>query len=129
MPVNVLLMEDNYDTAECIRLCLELRKPGAELRSATSFDEAAELLRQYAFDLVILDLGHPDLDGRLILEQVRALTSSPVLILSSLYSPDTLAASMGLALNACIQNPFAPQDFIEKLSSLTHEITPRPEVN
>ena len=127
--MNVLLMEDNFDTAECIRLCLELKKPEAELKSAASFDEAAELLRQYAFDLVILDLGHPDLDGRLILEQVRALTSAPVLILSSLHSPDTLAASMGLALNACIQNPFDPQDFLERLSSLTHEIRPRPEVN
>jgi PAS domain S-box-containing protein len=66
----VLLIEDNADAAEMLRSLLELR--GHEVRTVSSGPEALALLRQHAIDLVLCDIGLPDMSGYDIARSIRA---------------------------------------------------------
>ncbi|PXW95476.1 winged helix family two component transcriptional regulator [Sphaerotilus hippei] len=91
MSLRVLLVEDDRDL--CALLCQTLRVEGYDVLSAASLAEAQALLAHAGrpggaagpaiFDLLVLDLGLPDGDGRELLRTVRRRQTMPVLIISA----------------------------------------------
>lgn len=69
--VQVLVVDDDADSRDFIAFVLE--QGGAQVRTATSAVEALSLLRQFQPDVLISDIGMPDRDGYMLMQQVRAL--------------------------------------------------------
>ena len=98
-----------------------LGKPGRVVRVAMTGLAILEELRTRRFDLVILDLGLPDLDGRMVLASFRKnpLTATlPVLVVSA--SSDEWVAAECLALGAVgyLSKPFDPMALADKVTEL-----------
>ena len=84
-----------------------LRPAGFEVATASSGAEALEQAADFAPDLVILDIGLPDMTGWQVLEQLRALpitTDSKVLILSGYEDAHSEAKRLGA--DAALVKPF-----------------------
>lgn len=80
--MKVLIIEDSPDVVETLKLCFELRWPGANVLSTSSGQEALEVLETESPDLIILDLGLPDMDGIDVLKDIRLFSDVPVVILT-----------------------------------------------
>lgn len=72
MPIRVVLVDDAVDTRRLVRLALRLRGGFEVLAETGSGEEAVTLVQRHHPDVVVLDLGLPDLAGRDVLTQVRA---------------------------------------------------------
>ena len=82
---------------------------GYEVRACASGAEALELVPAFAPDLVLLDVGMPDLDGPATLLRMRAAgMRAPVVFFTSRQSPDQLARYARIGALATISKPFDP---------------------
>ena len=80
--MKVLIIEDDPETVETISLAIQIRWPGAEVVSSHLGENAAKLVESEAPDIVILDLGLPDINGFEVLKQIRQSFTTPVIILT-----------------------------------------------
>ena len=81
MPATVLLVEDERRLRELVRSYLE--RAGFTVLSTGSGAEAITLGSSAAPDLVILDLGLPDVPGETVAAELRAIAPTPILMLTA----------------------------------------------
>ena len=96
--MKALIIEDDLQTLEAISLIFKFRWPEAELSSATRGSEVLTMVREESPDVVILDLGLPDVDGIEVLKGIRAFSHVPVVIVTA--RSDSLSQIKGLELGA-----------------------------
>ena len=96
-PPVVLIVEDEPAIRRLLRAMLEANDYRA-LDAATAAD-AEWTLRHHRPDLVLLDLGLPDVDGLHLLSQIRKLSPVPIIVLSTKEEPRTKAEAFTLGAN------------------------------
>lgn len=108
-----------------------LQKPGRVVHVASTGVAILEELRSHRFDLVILDLGLPDLDGRMVLASFRKnplTTTLPVLVVSASSEEWVAAECLALGAVAYVSKPFDPMALAAKVTELLLPLTePRRE--
>lgn len=80
--MKVLVIEDDRDIVEAISLAFRIRWPEAKLISTHLGERGVELAETESPDVVILDLGLPDISGFEVLRQIRLFSSVPIIILT-----------------------------------------------
>lgn len=81
--MNILLVEDNPPDARLVELMLQGSDvKGAKVVHVESFAQAAKTLEHDGFDAILLDLGLPDGNGLDLVNRMRALTMTPIVVLS-----------------------------------------------
>ena len=119
MRKKILLVDDNTELLDLLRL--HLKGAGFSLATATDGIEALRKARSVSPDLVVLDLGLPELDGLAVYETMRstpATASIPILIVTGL--PDGLARYAGLHQDHCefVSKPINPRHLIMRIKDL-----------
>lgn len=115
----VLIVDDEEMVRSIATQMLE--KLGYNVVAASSGAEAVEIFEQDPgkFDLVVLDMVMPGIDGSKVFDKIKELDSSIKCILSSGYSRDSQAnAIMKRGCDAFIQKPFRLQDLSQLIESL-----------
>jgi len=77
--VKVLIIEDDPEIVESVFMAFRMRWPSTHLTSTDSGEEGIELAESQAPDIIILDLGLPDISGFDVLKQIRVSSSDPSL--------------------------------------------------
>lgn len=116
--MKVLLIEDNPEIVRTVSLCFQLRWQGATIVSASEGARGLQLLQNESPDIVILDLGLPDMDGFEVLKQIRLFSGVPVVILT--VREDELDKVRGLEEGAddYITKPFSPLDLLARVKAV-----------
>ncbi len=117
--MKVLLIEDDYATAQVIQLYLETHRPNVVLMTARSALEGVMLFGRENPDMVILDLGLPDVDGIEVLKQIRRSSDVPILIASVRDEPESLNLGMQKGADAYIVKPFDHNDFLTQFDKVS----------
>jgi DNA-binding response OmpR family regulator len=94
MSATVLLVEDERKLRELVRSYLE--RAGFAVLSTESGAEAITLAASAAPDLVVLDLGLPDVPGETVARELRATGNTPILMLTAKTSEDDRIAGLEL---------------------------------
>ncbi|GIT93230.1 hypothetical protein JANAI62_37260 [Jannaschia pagri] len=118
MALTRILVVDDALT-DRMKLTLALKSRGFEVTGCASGAEALEAVQSAAYDLVMLDLVMPEMDGSAVLEALRsdaATDAIPVIIVSSTDDPDELARVLALGAIAHLSKPFTPESLGEVLS-------------
>jgi two-component system KDP operon response regulator KdpE len=102
-------------------LAISLRAQGYEVDEAANGRDALHRLAGQAFQLVILDLGLPDLDGRDVLRALRAFSAVPVLVLSVRASESEKVALLDAGANDYVSKPFGMQELSARLRVLLRQ--------
>jgi len=115
--MRVLLIEDDPDLGEGIRT--SLREEGYTLDWLKDGESAVHALREEGFDLVVLDLGLPRLDGIQVLRQSRAHgLTTPVLILTARDDTEDRVAGLDAGADDYLVKPFDIKELKARLRAL-----------
>jgi two-component system cell cycle response regulator CtrA len=117
--MRVLLIEDDSSTARSIELALA--SEGIICDTAELGEEGLELSRIYCndYDLIILDLVLPDIDGYEVLLRLRsAKVKIPILILSGLSSADQKIKGLGFGADDYLTKPFNRGELVARIQAI-----------
>lgn len=115
--MRVLLIEDDSSTAKSVELALAAE---GIICDTTSFgEEGVEVGKLYDYDLLILDLMLPDIDGYEVLLRLRsAKIKIPILILSGLSSVEQKIKGLGLGADDYMTKPFNRAELIARIQAI-----------
>jgi DNA-binding response OmpR family regulator len=105
MSPKILLVEDDHSIAEMVKE--HLKKDGFNLLHAADGEKALQLFAAETFDLVLLDLMLPGLDGLEFLKKVRDKSFIPVLIVSAKDSEIDKALGLGFGADDYLTKPYS----------------------
>ena len=113
----ILIIEDDEAIAQLI--LLYLRQDHAPCSWANSAEAARQRLDAgESFDLILLDLGLPGMDGFTFLKQFRATSQTPVMIVSSRESDEDKIQGLGLGADGFVEKPFSPKVLAARVAAL-----------
>lgn len=99
-------------------LAISLRAQGYQVSEAATGAEGLESLATRGADVVVLDLGLPDLDGIEVLQDLRAWSSVPVVVLSVRANETQKVAALDAGANDYVTKPFGVQELSARLRVL-----------
>ena len=115
--MRVLLIEDDSSTARSIELALAAE--GIICDTAEVGEEGVEIGRIYDYDIILLDLMLPDIDGYQVLLRLRsAKVRTPILILSGLSSVDQKVRGLGFGADDYLTKPFNKDELIARIHAI-----------
>jgi DNA-binding response OmpR family regulator len=116
MATTVLLVEDERKLRELVRSYLE--RAGFTVLSTGSGAEAIILASSAAPDLVILDLGLPDVSGETVARELRATAPVPVLMLTAKSSEEDRIRGLELGADDYVTKPFSPRELVLRVQAI-----------
>jgi two-component system, cell cycle response regulator CtrA len=115
--MRVLLIE--YDTATIASIARTLRKENFICDTTDLGEDGLEMGKLYDYDIIILDLLLPDIDGYEVLCRLRtARVSTPILIVSDLHEPDYKIKGLNLGADDFLTRPFEPRELIARIQAI-----------
>ncbi len=116
MAATVLLVEDERKLRELIRSYLE--RAGFTVLSTGSGAEAITLADAATPDLVVLDLGLPDVPGETVAREVRAAGPLPILMLTARAAEEDRIAGLELGADDYVTKPFSPRELVLRVQAV-----------
>jgi len=116
--LKALIIEDSIDVVEAVSLCLQLRWPEVTISIATEGAKGIGILKSGPFDIVILDINLPDIDGFKVLRQIRSLSNVPIIILTVREQEDDQTRGLEMGADDYIVKPFRPRDLIARVNAV-----------
>ena len=114
----VLVVEDERDIREVLRRYLE--RAGLSVLTTGTGAEAIRLLTSAPPDLVLLDLGLPDVDGTDVLREIHAAGRPPVLVLTARSTVDDRIHGLQLGADDYVTKPFSPAEVVLRVQAVLH---------
>lgn len=114
-PSRVLLVEDDWALRRIIQLNLAAR--GYQVDVAASGAAALELTQQHP-DIIVVDLGLPDMDGIDLITHIRRFSATPILVASARDAHDWRPAALGAGADRYLAKPFAIDQLIGALRDI-----------
>lgn len=115
--MRVLLIEDDSSTARSIELALAAE--GIICDTAELGEEGVNIGKLYDYDIMVLDLMLPDVDGYEVLLRLRsAKVKTPILILSGLSSVDQKIKGLGFGADDYLTKPFNTGELIARIQAI-----------
>jgi DNA-binding response OmpR family regulator len=119
----VLVIEDDTEIADVLRRFL--RQEGHEVRIAADGEGALPAAAEFVPDLVILDLGLPDVDGVEVCRRLRADGDVPILILTARTELEDRVEGLDSGADDYLVKPFERQELLARIRALLRRRPPR----
>ena len=123
MPGGILIVEDEAAIADAITYAL--RTEGFRPRHCGLGTEALALLRAESFQLVILDVGLPDLSGFEVLRRLRGFSEIPVIFLSARTEEVDRVLGLEIGADDYVAKPFSPRELVARVRVILRRLAPR----
>jgi two-component system KDP operon response regulator KdpE len=122
MKTRVLVVDDEAPIQRFLRPAL--LASGYEPLSAETGAQALRLIATSAPDVIVLDLGLPDMDGKDVLVEARKFSKSPIIILSARDQETEKIAALDLGADDYVEKPFAIGEFLARLRAALRHAAP-----
>jgi DNA-binding response OmpR family regulator len=116
MPKCVLVVEDERKLRGLLRAYLE--RAGFAVYTTGSGAEAIGLASEQRVDLVVLDLGLPDVPGDEVLREVRAVCNVPILVLTARAAEEDRIHGLELGADDYLTKPFSPRELVLRTQAI-----------
>jgi two-component system KDP operon response regulator KdpE len=110
--VKVLVVDDEPQIRRALRTSLEAH--GYEVATVGTGDEGVVGAASIAPDLLLLDLGLPDMDGTEVIRRVRGFSDVPIIVLSVRESQDDKVAALDAGADDYVTKPFAMEELLAR---------------
>lgn len=113
LKIKVLLIEDDVNT--CSFVTAALSKNGYQVTSAHSAVEGLSLAAANSPDVILLDLGLPDLDGCEVLKNLRSWNHHPIIVISARETESDKVQALDLGADDYLTKPFSPAELMARI--------------
>jgi DNA-binding response OmpR family regulator len=113
---SILAIEDDADIRQLLRALLD--REGYTVTEATNGRDGLRIFHQARPDLVILDVGLPDLDGWQVLERIRDMSDAPVLVLTARSSEQDKVRGLNAGADDYLTKPFSRVELLARLQAI-----------
>lgn len=114
--MKILIIEDIEEMSELI--AIYLKKAGMETLICETAEAGLVALQKDSFDLIILDINLPSMDGFQFLETMRHEFQTPVLILSARGTEDDMIKGLSLGADEYVTKPFSPRVLTARVEAM-----------
>lgn len=112
----ILMIDDDKDLSMITQDMLE--DYGYEVTLAQSGEEAFELLKSNAFDLIILDINLPDGTGFEVCKELRSISNIPIIFCSARTSEDDRVTGLDIGGDDYLPKPYSLRELLSRVNSL-----------
>ncbi len=116
--MKVLVIEDSPDIVDAVSMCFELRWPDSEVTYTDKGHRGITMVKDNLPDIVILDLGLPDLDGFEVLKEIRSFSNVPVAILTVRDAEVDKVRGLELGADDYITKPFSHMELLARVRAI-----------
>lgn len=120
-PIKILIIDDEAQVRKFLDIAL--RSQGYATMLAENGQQGLELLALHGADLVILDLGLPDLDGREVLTELRCWSQVPVIVLSVRADEQEKVALLDAGAHDYVTKPFSVQELMARIRVMLRQVS------
>lgn len=117
MTTKIIVIDD--DTAVTDLLSVLLKSHGFDVTATNSSSEGLGFIRENEYDLIILDLMMPDMDGWEICRAVREFSQTPIIVLSALNDPSMVASVLDAGADDYLTKPTPSRVLVAHINRLT----------
>ncbi|MEO0561531.1 MAG: response regulator transcription factor [Chloroflexota bacterium] len=123
----ILIVEDDENVVEIMQTML--RDAGFQTEAVSTGRTALKTIEATAPDLILLDLQLPDLHGLDVINQVRAQSFLPLIVISGLTDQSEKVAALEAGADDFLAKPFAPDELVARVRALLRRVdwTPEPQ--
>ena len=121
----VLVIDDEGSILRALRINLTARK--YEVVTAADGASGLAAMARVCPDVLILDLGLPDMDGADVIKGVRGQTSTPIIVLSAAGQESTKVAALDAGADDYITKPFGMDELLARLRAAVRRASPAPD--
>ncbi|HEY3423161.1 MAG TPA: response regulator [Negativicutes bacterium] len=119
--LKVLVIDDEIQLRRLLKVSLEGH--GYKVSEATNGQEGLVAVAGYKPDIVLLDLGLPDIDGKEVVERIRGWSTVPIIILSARDQETEKVAALDVGADDYLTKPFGISELMARIRvSLRHQI-------
>ncbi len=116
--MKVLIVEDYPEAVKAVSFVIQKQWQEASLSLASDGKTALELMKSQTFDLLLLALELPDMDGVDLLCRVRSFSDIPIIIISQRRSVESIVKGLTAGADDYIVKPFSPVDLTCRIGAV-----------
>lgn len=113
----ILLIDDEDGIINLLEITLR-KERFTNIHSCTTGQEALAQLKQNKYDVILLDVMLPDINGFQLLSLIRSLTSTPVIFVTSYSSDFDKLTGLGIGGDDYITKPFNPLEVVARIQAI-----------
>ncbi|SHM47254.1 response regulator [Cryptosporangium aurantiacum] len=121
----ILVVDDEPQLLRALRITLRAR--GYEVETASDGKAALEAAAHKHPELIVLDLGLPDLDGIEVIEGLRPWFTGPIVVLSARQDSDDKVLALDAGADDYVTKPFGMDELLARLRAALRRATPAPD--
>jgi len=119
--LQVLIVDDEWNMRNLLRIYL--MKEGFQVKEAATGQEALSMLNKHSFDIILLDVMMPDMDGWQVLKIVRETETVPVLMLTARTETKNKIHGLAIGADDYVTKPFDSEELLARIYSLIRRST------
>jgi DNA-binding response OmpR family regulator len=123
--VHVLVVDDEKMIRSLLKMSLQ--RMGYEVTTAEDGAEALELFQVQQFDLILLDILMPNVDGFTVCSELRRVSDVPIVMLTALNRPDDIVRGLELGADNYITKPFTFKEVEARIRAILRRTTNKVE--
>ena len=116
--MKALIIDDDPDIMEVVSLCFEIRWPDSVLMKASDGASGIQRFKEEGADIVILDLGLPDMDGLDVCRALKKTGDVPIIILTVRDQPNDIVKGLEWGADDYITKPFDQLEFLARVQAV-----------
>ena len=116
--MKVLVIEDDKEIVDAISLAFQIRWPEAKVKATRLGQKGVEMVESESPDIVILDLGLPDISGFEVLRQIRRFSTVPTIILTVRAEEADVVKGLEWGAEDYITKPFSPREMVSRVKAV-----------
>lgn len=121
---SVLLVEDDQTIRQ--RLTEYLTSRGFSVETSATGMEAVQLATSNSFDIIVLDLGLPDVDGTQVLKMIRSVSTVPIVVATARDDETEIVAVLGSGADDYVVKPFSGAQIEARITAIMRRVNAGP---
>lgn len=125
--MKILIIEDDADIRRLLKTYL--KREGFEVDEAASGDRGLQMQANQNYDLIVLDIMIPEIDGWTVCQKIRKTSHVPIIMVTAKSAESDKILGLELGADDYLVKPFSPKELIARIKALfrrikNHEISP-----
>jgi len=120
MQAKILIIEDEQEMVELISLYLT--REGFEVTPCNTAEQGLASFTKQLFDIILLDINLPGMDGFEFLQTIRKTSPVPVIIVSAREADEDLVMGLGIGADEFVIKPFSPKVLVARVRAILRRV-------